>query len=1092
MKLARNLLMGTLSADAPRMLFYRVVMLNTMSIVAIANLFVFGALAICRNNLLLGAVDAGVGLILVGNLVYFRLGGDIDLACWIGTGLGGLFFLLLFVSGAVDKSDHVWIFVFPLLSSFLLGYRKGAAASGVAVALALLCVLGLRSLSPHVAAYSADFLARFTLSFLAVTLFSFTYGYLTDRAHCELSARHKELAATISELRSKESALKESEEKYRHLVERAHDGVVVIQDGRLEYVNPSVAEITGRDGKELIGVSFGELIPQPLPALFEQPGERSEEGVPCRSEVELKLPNGAAKQIELTVGRTKLRGRPADLVFLRDITERKNYELQLREATLAAQAASKAKSQFLANMSHEIRTPMNGILGIAELLLGSELTPHQRDLAKTVLDSGVSLLQVLNDILDFSKIEAGRLELARVEFNLRDTLEESTALFAEQAYRKGLELLCHVRGDVPALFESDPIRLRQVLTNLVGNAVKFTEKGEILLEVRTVESLGDISIIGFEVRDTGVGIPPEKQERIFDPFSQADGSLSRKYGGTGLGLTICRQLCEMMGGHIEVESFPGRGSTFTFQVQLKNSRRSPAIRDALPPALKGLRLLIVSENENRRRILHEQTSWWGALVSSTGDASNAVEQLWQAGAKGEPFEVAVLDSTTGGMDGFELAERIKADSSLPEMKLIVLTPFGQQNCETAERLGIKECLSKPTGQVRLYNALVAAGARGAGQPGSFAETTEGTRFEGVILLAEDNLINQKFAKAVLDGFGLEVEIASNGREVLEALRKRRYNLILMDCQMPEMDGYEASLRIRQNEAAEGESRIPIVALTAHALEEDREICASCGMDDYLSKPFSSKQLAAVLGRWLKTGSEGETKAVAPEKGRAVVDVNVALERLGGDEELFSSLVFNLVEMCRKELPKIRTALENENFTEVGFLAHSLKGAAATLGANALQESAGKLELAIRQGVTGGLEELMTKLEHSGTRTMTFVRELPVAQHWADLAPGDLSPCANVVATQRESASPVEVFTDPCQALKYLRQMTKYVQEHDPIGARESFASLAAVFSENGGKHYASRLSTCLGDYDFDGALVVVDDLLSKTGQILSECRQTLY
>ncbi|MGC8490741.1 MAG: response regulator [Syntrophobacteraceae bacterium] len=937
---------------------------------------------------------------------------------------------------------------------------------------------GFARFPPHVTVYSAEFLARFALSFFAMTLLVFTYGYIADRAHCELSARHKELAATISELRAKESALKESEEKYRHLVEGANDGVVVIQDGLIEYVNPKVAEITGRDAKESIGVSFGEFIPQPLPGLLTEPDGRGGDGGPSRYEVELKLANGEAKQVELTVGRTKLRGRPADLVFLRDITERKNYELQLREATLAAQAASKAKSQFLANMSHEIRTPMNGILGLAELLLSSELTPHQRDLAKTVLDSGVSLLQVLNDILDFSKIEAGRLELDRVEFNLRDTIEESTALFAEQAYRKGLELLCHVRGDVPILFESDPIRLRQVLTNLLGNAIKFTEKGEVLLEVRSVENLGDISIIGFEVRDTGVGIPPEKQARIFDPFSQADGSLSRKYGGTGLGLTICRQLCEMMGGRIAVRSSPGRGSTFAFQVQLKNSRRSPLVRDALPAVLKGVRVLIASENENRRRILDEQLRWWGTLVSSTGDASNALEELRRSNAKGEPFEAAILDTTMGGIDGFELAEGIKADSSLPQTKLIVLTGFGQQNCEAAERLGVMECLSKPTGQVRLYNALVGKDARAAGQPGSFEETTEGMRFEGLILLAEDNLINQKFAKAVLEGFGLEVEIASNGREVLEALGKRRYNLILMDCQMPEMDGYEASLRIRQNEAAEGEARIPIVALTAHALEQDREICASCGMDDYLSKPFSSKQLAAVLSRWLKTGSKEETKAEASEKGRAVIDVNAALERLGGDEELFSSLVFNLVEMCRKELPKIRTALQNQNFTRVGFLAHSLKGAAATLGANALEESAGKLELAIRQGVVEGLEELMTKLEQSGTQTMIFVRELPVAENGATFARGDLSPSAEVEVSQTESASAVEVFTDPDQAMKHLRQMTKYIKEHDPIGTRESFASLAGVLSENGGKLYVNRLSTCLSEYDFDGAKVVVDALLA--------------
>ena len=562
---------------------------------------------------------------------------------------------------------------------------------------------------------------------------------------------------------------------------------------------------------------------------------------------------------------------------LRALRQAVDSQIALEHKTRAAEQATAAKSQFLASMSHEIRTPMNGVLGMTELLLDTGLSETQRRYAQNIRNSADALLAIINDILDFSKIEAGKLELESIDFELREVIEEGVELLAERAQTKGLELMCRIEEDVPAMLRGDPGRLRQILINLLGNAVKFTAAGEVEVSVRCEASSllpADRRLVRIAVRDTGIGIGAAERARLFQSFSQADGSTTRRFGGTGLGLAISKQLAELMGGEIDVDSTPGTGSTFWFTVCLElASSHEQSSADKAP--LAGRSAIVIDDNATNRAILEHYVSAIGMRASSAANAEAGLDAMRAAAGRDAPFDVALIDMKMPGMSGMELAQTIRANRALDNTRLVLLTSLSSpQLADSARKSGFIACLAKPVRRAELV-ALVARSLgsdTGTGERAALAAPKPAAlsaKLGARVLLVEDNRMNQEIGAAMLRKLGCTVDIVDNGRRGVEAALAQRYDVVLMDCQMPEMDGFAATAAIRAREAELGRElasagqpvrRMPIVALTANAMEGDRERCLAAGMDDYLSKPFKSEQLRIALERSITQEAEATTPA----------------------------------------------------------------------------------------------------------------------------------------------------------------------------------------------------------------------------------------
>jgi two-component system sensor histidine kinase/response regulator len=622
----------------------------------------------------------------------------------------------------------------------------------------------------------------------------------------------------------------------------------------------------------------------------------------------------------------------------------------------AAERASRAKSEFLARMSHEIRTPMNGVMGMSELLSGTDLTPRQRRLSETISRSAEALLQIINDILDFSKIEAGKLELERIEFGLREAVEETIELLAPRAHAKGLELACVIESGVPIMVRSDPMRLRQVLINLAGNAIKFTETGEVVVRVK---AQGPTGRLRFEVTDTGVGISSDAQDQIFNAFSQADSFTTRKYGGTGLGLAICKQLVTLMEGEIGVRSTVGSGSTFWFDVRLEPlaAASQPAADSGaaqLPRLnLAGVRVLVVDDNANNREILQQHLTSWGLDVIAVASGQAALASLHAEGPL--RFDLALVDDRMPGMGGIEVARIIRQDPRFNGLRLIMLSS-GDGNEGTADcAKPFTAILPKPLRQAQLFSclsrAMTLASESAAEEPSAGAAATAAPRGALLrILLVEDNPVNQEVAVGMLESLSCSTHAVDNGWVAIEALNASDYDAILMDCQMPVMDGLTATAEIRRRELGSAKPRVPIIALTANAMEGDRERCLSAGMDDFLSKPFTQQQLATVLKRWLRP----EANPAQPERSDRsrvpLIDVGVlrniaALAR----PALLNSLIDLYLQHSPGLLAGVETAAANKQPTALAEALHTLKSSTANLGGSRLVVATKECEVLVRNG-----------------------------------------------------------------------------------------------------------------------------------------------
>ncbi|HOS96084.1 MAG TPA: response regulator [Deltaproteobacteria bacterium] len=810
-------------------------------------------------------------------------------------------------------------------------------------------------------------------------------------------------ARDITDRLRMERNLKKSEEKYRTILEGIDEGYYEVDiKGVFTFANRSLCRIMGYALEEILGKDFREFVEkETAERIFAVFNRVFHSGIPDKGlEWEVVHRDGERVPIEGTVSLTRdSRGSPVGFRgTIRDITHRKRLQ-EYQQAMLKAEAENRAKGEFLAHMSHEIRTPINGFIGMTEIALETGLTAEQQELIGTVYRESENLLGLVNDILDFSKLESSRLELEHIPFDLKALLEDLARSFAVRAEQKGLELILYISPETPFRLVGDPGRLRQILVNLVGNALKFTDRGEILIKAEYDGGLGERTRIRFLVKDTGIGIPPDKLRLIFESFTQGDSSTSRQFGGTGLGLSITRELAGLMGGEVGVSSEEGRGSTFIVNAvfEIQKDQDTQAFRADLP--VKDIRVLVVDDNASARATVASYLSAWGCRVAEATSGQEALLMIREQGLQAGRFDCVVTDSHMPVMDGFELASLIRAEEALKDLPIIMLTPVGSigdgMRCTKA---GIQGYLPKPVRGDELVKVITAVLAREEVRPGRpqsrlitrhvLAEVNRpGVR----ILLVEDYPTNQQVAVRHLTGAGYQVDVAEDGMQGLAAYKHASYDLILMDIEMPRMDGFSATRAIREIEERIGgidvrsaPAHIPIIAMTAHAVTGFREKSLEAGMDDFLTKPVKRDELISMVKKWI--ASAGVTGRVLPagrtpapqDKAEAslcaddTLDLERALAEFDNDREFFRGLLHGFVRNVRGQIEVLHRAIGNGDAQAVRKEAHSIKGGAANLTADPVSRCAAELERLAASGSLAGAAEIVERLEAAFSRLEDYV------------------------------------------------------------------------------------------------------------------------
>jgi two-component system, sensor histidine kinase and response regulator len=833
----------------------------------------------------------------------------------------------------------------------------------------------------------------------------------------------------VTERRKIEEALRANRQLLENVLENSPAVIYAkTKDGHYTYINHEWEVVCGFTREQVIGKTDFDLFPQTIAEQFHSNDSAAmAAGMVLQSEERVNTAAGEQVFLSKKVPLTSKSGEVDGLCGISaNITEIRRSESALREAKTLAENATKSKSEFLANMSHEIRTPLNAIIGLSHLSLSSGLSVRQRDYVSKIHSAGVSLLELINSILDFSKVEAGKLEIELSKFKLDTVLENVLTLVGQKAHEKGLELLFDVSPEIPPLLRGDPLRLGQVLTNLLSNAVKFTDKGEVRLRARVEEQAGERVRLGFTVVDTGIGMTEEVARRLFQPFAQADSSTTRKYGGTGLGLTISKRLVELMDGNIEVESRPGEGSTFSFDVLLEIADRN-APRHVVPGRLGDLKVLVVDDNTTARKILENLLRGLGAEVLQAASGPEAVQAV--KGADNErQFDLVLLDWQMPGMDGIDAAQHIQSLSALKSKPdIVIITAFGGAEVRVkAERAGLKHVLIKPVTASTLMDTLVELFIpehRNLITVEKIPPTYDLTGLR--VLLAEDNKINQQIAVELLELVGASVEVAGSGQEVLEKLSTNSaeadFDVVLMDLQMPEMDGYQATAKIR---AIPHLSELPIIALTAHAFSEERDRCLAAGMRGHISKPIEPEILYQTLLEYRQhhaNTNQANHRAAISHEGVAApevegIDTNDGLRRIGGNVRLYRALLKQFAE--EGLVVELQSALTGEDYATAARLAHTVKGIAGNIGAKALSELAERLEQCIQSRDAVAINKQAGLLSAERQRIAGSIRAN--AARTAEATPAAPAPSVDLAPLIRRLRQMLE--TDDGQSLDYLLEI----------------------------------------------------------------------